>query len=142
MCHITGIFKKKKISWKLVAKIYCTYKYTFTCTVLPRLLRSCCKYTSCEVEGNRSSFRNIFLTYLLPGSLCDLPYGCPDPFAALDILRCACYRDCPSNQTSVCGSDGRVYKGRCELEVMACHTGRVVEVRPRDSCHGSLAVRH
>ncbi len=47
----------------------------------------------------------------------------------------------PAALEPVCGSDGRTYSSRCELQRARCE-GHPVRVRNRGSCHGKFVFHH
>jgi len=115
----------------------------------------------CVKHSNDGRTKNYLLLLLITSSgLINLSGCCylfpadkPDPCADKACLfgsrcvastdghyaTCECPESCPNYGDSddsqpVCGSDGRYYKNRCELDRQACHMGRNITVKYIGKC--------
>lgn len=61
------------------------------------------------------------------------------PSADGHYAACECPKECPNygdteESQNVCGSDGKLYKNKCELNRHACHLGRTISVKYLGKC--------
>lgn len=50
------------------------------------------------------------------------------------VCQCSKKEDCPSSKNPVCGSDGKQYSSKCEMEVESCNNKRSITVKNKGVC--------
>lgn len=83
----------------------------------------------------------LLLYYLfVPSGPCDLAKGCTNNAACTGnfdgsiTCKCRTADECPSDGDGVCGSDGRNYTNKCQLDVMACANSKEIQVQHTGPC--------
>ncbi|MFT7798785.1 C3 and PZP-like alpha-2-macroglobulin domain-containing protein 8 [Arapaima gigas] len=98
------------------------------------LARELCDGTTCnEVESSANRW-----TGFVQGSQCNDILGCVEEER---FERCACYRDCGYDGEPLCGSDGKIYHNRCQMEVAACRNVTCIEQVPMAQCSQGMSAR-
>lgn len=61
---------------------------------------------------------------------CSSPKSCKEK----SVPKCHCYEECTGSLTPVCGTDGIMYDGMCELKMAACSADAVIDVTVDSFC--------
>ncbi|XP_064595766.1 C3 and PZP-like alpha-2-macroglobulin domain-containing protein 8 [Liolophura sinensis] len=123
------IFKVGKIT-KGSVKVYDYYEPAYeaisfySATKTSGLTGSICEGGMCNeiYEGNEEEISET--------ESCSSPNGCHEK----SVPKCHCYKECTGSLTPVCGTDGVMYDGICELKMAACSRDIVIDMTNERFC--------